>query len=613
MFSSPRYSYWSLANSSEVAPIEGNRSNRCAHRGHHHPPHSRRLGRVPRFVLACLMTVGWSAVALADDMAFSNQTAAAGLSVTHNPTYTDSFVAGGAIGDFNVDGFQDIYFAAGGGGADRLYLNNGDGTFTNQASAWGLAITHQSTAGIVGDYDNDGFPDLVITRFGGPIRLFHNDGGVTFSEVSNSGLVGTSSHGGAFGDYDLDGDLDLAVCSWSTLSANRLFRNNGDGTFTNVTSSSGVQAALASSGGVVGFTTRFADMNDDRYPELLWVGDFGTSRYLRNNGNGTFTNITASAGVGFDGTEMGHTVADFDRDGRFDWYVTTINTNNLYRNLGNHAYQEISSQAGVTFTGWGWGTVACDFDHDTRVDIAATSQSGGQYLYRNVTANPPSNLTFNISNSGFTTNASGRGLANFDYDNDGDQDLLILPFEDPIQLFRNDTANPACHWIRIFLDSRNLPLVPPAGIGSKVIVEAGGVTQIGRVDGGNNYLSQSELSAHFGLGSATSIDSITVQWSDGTETVFEDVAVDQTITLAPPGPLFRRGDSNGDGAHGLPDVILMLGYMFQGLGVDCERSLDVNADDGVSLPDAILLLNYLFLAGTTPQPPSTIAVKRHRH
>ncbi len=275
---------------------------------------------------------------------FSDQTTDAGVVASYSPAVA-GFLAGGVVGDFNRDGWQDIFYPAGGDVADKLFINNGDGTFVDQASSWGIAATHRSTAAAVGDYDGNGWLDIFVTSLGpttgeapGHHRLYRNNGDGTFSDVAaaagveQSAASGADGWGGAWGDYDLDGDLDLAVAGWRELDGNRLFRNDGDGTFTDVTS----RAGLGSLPGTNGFSPRFVDMDDDRYPELIWIGDFGTSHYYTNDGDGTFTDFTAGSGTSQDGTEMGMTVADWDEDGDFDFYVTTISTNNLYLNQGGH-------------------------------------------------------------------------------------------------------------------------------------------------------------------------------------------------------------------------------------------------------------------------------------
>ncbi len=480
---------------------------------------------------------------------FTNATSDVGVSATHQPVFSDSFLAGGAVGDFNADGFQDIFYPTGGGAPDRLYINGGDGTLTDRAADAGLAIAQRSTAAAVADYNNDGRLDIFVTSLGsaasassGAHRLYQNTGNdlagvpqftdvASFAQVNSSGPA-SDGFGAAWGDYDLDGDLDLAVAGWNSAQNNRLFRNNADGTFTDVTVSAGLGALFS---GMIGFAPRFADMDADRSPELIWIGDFGTSLYFRNNGDGTFAEITAGAGMGLDFNEMGMTVADFNRDGRFDVYVTTIGTNNLYMNDAPHSYTNRASAAGCESTGWGWGTVAVDLDHDTLVDLVAVTQSGRQWVFRNtgISGGIP-HFTDVTNSSGFSTTISGRGLSNLDLDNDGDQDLVIFPRSGPLTVFRSelDTSQGDANWIRVMLDNAGDPGVAPNGVGSVIKVSIDGVTQMGRIDAGSNYLSQSELSAHFGLASATVIDELVVEWATGQVTTLTDVPVNQTLVVS---------------------------------------------------------------------------------
>ncbi len=490
--------------------------------------------------LSHVLSLLFVAAAPAQTAMFSDQSSASGVIASHVPTYTASFVAGGAVGDFDRDGFQDIFIPSGGGVPDRLFINNGNGTFTDQAAAWGVAVAHRSTGAAVGDFDGDGWLDIYVTSLGpagndapGFHRLYKNNAGTSFTDVAGLMGVATTSQGQAdgwgacWGDYDLDGDLDLCVAGWIS-NANVLFRNDGT-TFTAVTASAGLGALSQ----VNGFTPRFVDMDGDIYPELIFIGDFSTSRYYKNNGDGTFTDVTASSGTSQDGTEMGMTVGDFDEDGLFDFYVTTISTNNLYMNQGNNTFVNQAGSVGVDNTQWGWGTVATDFDNDTYLDIVATTQSGRQYAFQS-TATAPGQLSFNevALTIGLNTAISGRGLANFDYDNDGDQDLVFFPFNGPIKVFRNDLSGTGnTHWLRVLLDRGNNPFVAPDGIGCKVTIQLGSRQIVRFIDGGSNYASQSELSAFFGLGTATTVNLVTVEWSDGTVSVLNNVSADQTLTV----------------------------------------------------------------------------------
>lgn len=505
-------------------------------------------------------------VAIAQTTSFSDQTVAAGITGVHVPTYNHSYAAGGAVGDFNRDGYQDIYLPSGGNLPDRLFLNNGDGTFDEVAAAWGIAVSHRGTGATVADFDNDGWLDLFVTSLGpsgasaaGHHKLYRNDQGHGFTDVAAAmgvNSTGTADGwGGAFGDYDNDGDLDLAVCGFQQGATNKLFRNDG-ATFTDVTASAGLAAGLSN---ISGFAIKFVDMDGDLDQDLIWIGDFSTSRYFVNNGNGTFTDFTAASGTSMDGTEMGVTVADFNEDGLFDFYVTTINTNNLYINQGGNVFANVATGSGAVSGGWGWGTVAIDMNHDTRIDLLSTTQSLRQYAWRNVSQSPQ-NVQFQETalSIGLLSTANGRGLSNIDYDNDGDQDLVIFPYGGSMVLYRNDLSAPDTHWLRVFLDNGCSTTIPADGVGAVVRATVGNRTWMHAIEAGTNYLSNSELSAHFGLGAATIVDTLSVTWPDGQVTTLSNVPADQTMTIRAPATAACSAPV-GPGCSGTNGVPTLLG------------------------------------------------------
>ena len=483
-----------------------------------------------------------------------------GADIDHFPFIAGGMIyAGGAVADFSHDGWPDI-FLLGGESGDALYINDQDGTFTDEAAAWGVDLIHRGHGAAAGDYDGDGWTDLFVTSGGdtagadlpGQHMLYHNNGDGTFTDVAvAAGVQQTSATDGnatsaAFGDYDLDGDLDLFVCttgSSGTTDGNRLFRNNNDGTFTDVTVAAGITI------GMNGFSPRFVDMNGDRYPELLVAADYRTSRYYVNNGNGTFSNATAPSGTSLESNGMGQAVADFNRDGLQDWYVTSVyrdeplynqDGNYLYVNQGNHTFTAPVAH-GARDGGWGWGVAALDFDHDGFIDLAETNgwqdaEYYGEisYLYRNL-----GDLTFAPvqGTTAFDHNWDGRALMTLDYDQDGDMDILITANNGLAALYRNDLAGPNTHWLEVHLDTSGNPALAPEGFGSVVRATTGTVTQHVYISPGATYLGQSETIAHFGLGAATTVDQLEIEWTDGSSTILGSVAADRILTvIAPAGP-----------------------------------------------------------------------------
>ncbi|MCA8941295.1 MAG: CRTAC1 family protein, partial [Planctomycetes bacterium] len=321
--------------------------------------------------------------------------------------------------------------------------------------------------------------------------------------------------------------------------------------FTDVTASSGLAGPLQDS---YGFTVKFVDMDGDHDNDLLWVSDFGTGRYFRNEGGGHFVDFTAASGTMLEDTEMGVTINDFNEDGLLDFWVTTVVENGFYVNLGDNVFDERAEESGVRNSGWGWGAISIDWNHDTLVDMIGTSWEGHHYAFLNV-SNEPADLLFqDVHESiGLQITSSGRGLSNLDYDNDGDQDFAVFTWFTDFRLYRNDLAHRGTtNWLRVALDRGCSDTVPPDGFGAIVRARIGDRTQTRLLDGGSNYLSNSEFSAHFGLGANTAVDELVVEWPDGVVTTLTDVAVNQFLTVLypPTRSCFRlAGAGCGIGEH----------------------------------------------------------------
>lgn len=460
--------------------------------------------------------------------------------------------SGLAVGDFNRDGHQDIFVLGNNLRADALFISNGDGSFTDRAPAWGVDVKHRGGGACVGDVDGDGWLDIYVTSEGGKPQpkvgqhlLWHYENGRFVNRAKVAGVARTSREvpdgfGCAFGDYDLDGDLDLYVTGWRTFppasKGNVLFRNEGNMKFKRVTEQAGLGHLIA----LPSFAPSFVDMDGDRYPELLLASDFGTSRYMVNNGDGTFRDWTDNSGTSQETNGMGSTIGDFNNDGLIDWYVTSVDTsggngNKLYLNLGSHRYREVAKPAGVGAGWWGWGAVTVDVDLDGWQDIMETN-GWGSATY----SNKPSLLWMNNRDmtfsevgqaSGFDHTLNGLGMVNLDIDEDGDQDVVISTAHfGQLRLYRNEQTT-GHHWLRVTLNTSGSPGLAPDGYGSRIEVVAGGKTQVRMMENGCKYLSTSEMVAAFGLEDATVVDEVRVYWNDGTVKTWTDVPVDRHITL----------------------------------------------------------------------------------
>jgi hypothetical protein len=574
------------------------------------------LGSCERASCVLLAAAVWAASMAATSLGqvqLENATLAAGLELTHAPQAQNAlaYVTGGmAAADFDRDGFCDVFVANGGGGPDWLFINNGDGTFTDQAAAWGLTELYCGNGVAVADYDDDGWLDLYVTSMGnqpgpdmpGVNRLYRNLAGRGFANEAQSAGVNVASptnplvFGAAFGDYDLDGDLDLMVVTWQPFTGgNRLYRNNGNGTFTNVTSSA---LSISTLNNIFGFQPAFADMNGDLYPELLIAADFQTSRYYINDRDGTFTHFTVPSGTGLDDNGMGQTVADFNRDGMLDWYVTSIYAdappptnypgNTLYLATSAHQYDEVAAKAGVDDGGWGWGTLAFDIDLDGWEDIVEvngretnppgewTNEQG--YLYSN---NGDGTFTEMAQASGFDQVGSGRAVVYLDADNDGDLDFATLTNAGPLDFYLNQSKGG--HWLQVEMDTSINPLLPPDGYGVRLEADVAGSTLVRYMDGKPSFLGTSQLVAHFGLGPATLVDELRLIWSRGYVTTLHDVAADQKLQISAP----ALADLDADGVVGVGDLIKVI--LSWGPVVDPITNLvaDTNNDGEVNVTDLI--------------------------
>ena len=398
------------------------------------------------------------AASTAPAQTFTDVTVAAGITHVHTTSAKVAglpgtyFLAGGvAAADFDGDGWTDLIFTRL-NDVDILYHNRGDGTFEAQTTTAGFTEVTLTNGVVAADIDNDGDTDVYMTTTAGARNyLYLNDGAGVFSEVAidrGAALVSDSPQhrqGATFGDYDNDGYLDLMTADWGVstdLSQSRLLHNRGaaqPGYFEDVTASAGVDVYR----GEVArrFQPRFVDLDRDGHLDLAFSADFHTSQLFWNNGDGTFTDGTLSAGVGTDYNGMGSTFGDYDGDGDLDWFITNITAdptqpptgfggwNRLYRNDGNRQFTDVTQAAGVRDSRWSWGTTFFDYDNDGDVDLIATNGYNGTGWIddRTFLWNNDGGAYADVSDvAGVTDRLQGRGLAHLDYDRDGDLDIVIV-------------------------------------------------------------------------------------------------------------------------------------------------------------------------------------------
>jgi len=477
-------------------------------------------------------------------------------------------IAGAAVGDYDGDGDDDL-FVTRTRATNLLFRYDGGGVFTDATEASGISEYGHSAGAAFGDIDNDGDLDLyvaTIASFGH--LLYINDGTGHFTEegVARGASIDSGTiHIGMtpnFGDYDLDGYIDVYVGEWTIVAAmgegpsnSRLLHNRGDeapGTFEDVTISSGVdmdgawQHAVDTSPGTYSFAAAFTDLDLDRYPELAIASDFGTSRLFWNNGDGTFTDRTDEVGAGIDANGMGATVADYDNDGDLDWYVTSITAegkfhdNRLYRNTGQGLLEEVAVSMGVGNSAWGWGATFFEADNDGDLDLLAVA---GFYftaydedpikMWLNQAADPGGGgPMLDVSDAvGFAPPRQRRGVLSWDYEADGDLDLLMTSSGDAPELYRNDHGNEG-DWLRV----RTVGTTSNRdGLGARVYVrtDLDGVEQMREIGSGSHFMGHGERTAHFGLGEGDDpVARVVVVWpASETAQLFVDVPRNQTLVV----------------------------------------------------------------------------------
>lgn len=504
------------------------------------------------------------------------------------------FIIGGGVCvlDYNNDGWEDI-FLPGGYGVCALYKNNGNGTFSNQISTVLTSATYNKldslfiTSAIVGDIDNDGDKDIFLTTGGLKIHggvtpkpnvLLENLGNNTFADISVAAGIIFPSYGeaAAMGDYNLDGHLDIYVSNYvKTMSniydslfnqigylpecrENFFYINNGNKTFTE----SGLAFGLNNKG--CSLTASFTDYDNDSDVDIMLANDFGgwtsypNALFENNYPQNTFSNVANSSGFNRQMYGMGIAPGDYDEDGDLDYYITNIGTNSLYTNNGNGTFTDVAMSLGVDVT-WAivdslrktsWGCNFLDMDNDTYLDLFVgtgyveaflplTTFLDSNKLYKN---DGNGNFVDISVSAGVASPIAVRGSATFDFDHDGDLDIVANHSKLQIYnangipqnllLYRNDNSN-GNNWLKIKLSGTTNN---KDGYGSRIKIFAGNRSFIREIDGGSSHASINSPIAHFGLGVITMVDSVKVYWLGGEVQTVYNVASNQVLTIVEPNP-----------------------------------------------------------------------------
>jgi len=498
----------------------------------------------------------------------------------------ESVVAGLALFDYDGDGLIDIYFLNGaplrGTVVDTpprnaLYRNNGDWTFTDVTAQAGVGDTGYGLGVTAGDFDNDGAVDLYLNNFG-PNVLYRNNGDGTFSDVTANAGVDCGNKVGAgacFLDMEGDGDLDLYAANYVDFNydnhivrmigpyqfhpgprdyrpvPDNLFRNNGDGTFTDVTEASGIGAVAGTGMGMV-----CLDYDEDDDTDVFVCNDAAANFLFQNDGRGRFTEVGLVAGVAYDllgnaNSSMGVDCGDYDNDGHLDLFMTDYSDEKpvLYRNLGQGFFEDVTNLARAGSSAYphvNWGNGLVDFDQDGDRDLFIACghfMDNIQYIDDRTRVRVPNILLMNTGDGRFADVSdrcgdglklveSSRGAAFDDLDNDGDPDVVVLNANASPTILRNETENKA-HWLQIrVIGARG----NREGVGARVRVVAGNLAQVAEVHSGRSYQSHFGSRLHFGLGPRSRVDRVEIRWPGGREDVRANVRVDQLLVLTEPQP-----------------------------------------------------------------------------
>ncbi|BDX04809.1 CRTAC1 family protein [Planctobacterium marinum] len=518
---------------------------------------------------------GCAADATSSSGPFSDISQAAGLCYEVNTSPEDGIparVAGGiAVQDVNQDGYLDIYVTHGRDTKGKLFSLSAEDNFTDITVSSGINVSATDHSAAFVDVDQDGLSDLLSIQEASPwLQIFKNAGDGSFTEISDTVALTLSkdTYSVAASDIDNDNDLDLFFAHWHPDNPqNRwefLWENRGPNQYHDISDTVDLEEFDSADADAMAdqfsFTPVFADINLDQFPDLLLAADWSTSQVLVNNGGSSFVDQTVPAVIN-DRAGMGGTVADYDNDGDLDWFVSAIGDpreefltvglfdgNRLYRNEGDGTFLNMTDYADVRQGYWAWGACFADVNNDGFDDLFIVNGYNGWTEEQAQSGNfaqflaTPARLYINQQDGtfeeqteqfGITHTDMGRGLVCYDYDRDGDIDLMIANSGKSPTLYRNDSAAQGNGFINIQLQGL---LENPEAVGAKIYVRAGDLTLFKELQLGNHYVSQNPVEAHFGLGDNATIEEIRIVWPGNAaeETIVTNIASNQFIRLYHP-------------------------------------------------------------------------------
>lgn len=494
------------------------------------------------------------------------------------------FGEGTCFADLDGDGDPDLIAIGRADGVVGVFENDGNGHFTDHSATTGAPLAPKAKGVIAGDYDNDGDLDIYISQgfdwlwdpdLLAPNLLLRNEGGFIFTDVSAEAGVADDGpgYGCAWADYDLDGYLDLYVSN--RFLPNLLYHNLGDGTFEDVAVDLGVDRADDPT-----YQSVFFDFDHDHDPDLYVANDKADcalySNHLFENVGGTFVDITESSGTQACVWAMCIAVGDFSDNGHQDMYITNlaIGGNALLINEGDGTFTHQEVAAGVESNTTGWGAVFFDYDNDTHLDLYVCNSVFTNRLYRHEGAWPCVNTAAEM---GVADPGPSYSVSTADLDNDGDLDFALMNTNLPLKLYINHEGEQS-NWVKFKVVGEG---IMHYAVGAAVRIRTGSLWQIREVIAGSNYLSQNELTVHFGVDAADVIDVVEVVWSGGNSRTLSSLAANTTWTLIPHGKL---GDADADGDQDLNDFVVLAGCYDTVVIPGCEV-MDFDGNGTIEFPD----------------------------